>query len=311
MDLLKALEAIRTPFLSDLFSVLTYLGAKEVMIVVGFTTLWCIDKRWGYRICYVGMAGTIFNQWLKVIFSIPRPWVQDPGFTIVESAREAADGYSFPSGHTQTAASLFGTIATAAKRRKGAAALCAILILLTAFSRVYLGVHTLLDVGVSLFSGLLTVAVLTLLFERAKNNRTVDLWLWIGLLAFVLAELFYVLLAPKPPSAIPEFELESLENAFTMTGTVLGMLLIRFVDRRYLKFETRAVWWIQIIKCFFGFALLLLIMVLTKTPFLLLFKGHSVSNLFRYFLVVASGGILWPMTFPLLSRLGAKAKPPV
>lgn len=309
MDVLKAIEAIRTPFISDLFSALTYLGAKEVLIMVGFTTLWCIDKQWGYRICYIGMAGTIFNQWLKAIFSIPRPWVRDPGFTIVESAREAADGYSFPSGHTQTATCLFGTIATAQRRRKSVVVLCVSLILVTAFSRLYLGVHTFLDVGVSLGAGVLTVAVFTWLFGRARDNQMVDVGLWIGLMAFALAELLYVLLAPERPSAVLEFEREGLENAFTMTGAVLGMLLTRFVDQRYLKFEIHAVWWIQIVKCIFGFGLVLLVTALTKTPFQLLFKGQSVAYLFRYFLIVISGGILWPMTFPLLSRLGTKANP--
>lgn len=56
------------------------------------------------------------NQFLKLLFRIPRPWVRDPDFTIVESARAQATGYSFPSGHTQNAVATFGGIARSTRR---------------------------------------------------------------------------------------------------------------------------------------------------------------------------------------------------
>ena len=49
---------------------------------------------------------------MKLSFQIPRPWVLDPNFTIVEQAREAATGYSFPSGHSQSAVGTFGALIT-------------------------------------------------------------------------------------------------------------------------------------------------------------------------------------------------------
>ena len=48
----------------------------------------------------VGFFGTLVNQFLKLVCRVPRPWVRDPNFTIVEAARADATGYSFPSGHT-------------------------------------------------------------------------------------------------------------------------------------------------------------------------------------------------------------------
>ena len=42
-------------------------------------------------------------------------WVLDPDFSIVESARAGATGYSFPSGHTQNAFSSFGCLGMWAK----------------------------------------------------------------------------------------------------------------------------------------------------------------------------------------------------
>ncbi len=101
MDILYALEELRTPLGDGLFSILTYLGDQTVCIAAVLLLLWCFDKQKGYCLFLIATTGTAVNQLLKAIFLIPRPWVKDPAFTIVESAREAATGYSFPSGHTQ------------------------------------------------------------------------------------------------------------------------------------------------------------------------------------------------------------------
>ena len=100
MELLYALESIRTPFLDKLMGLVTNLGGEAVFIVTAIVVFWCLSKSCGYYMMTVGFAGTIINQFLKLWFRIPRPWVKDPNFTIVESARAEATGYSFPSGHT-------------------------------------------------------------------------------------------------------------------------------------------------------------------------------------------------------------------
>lgn len=152
MELLKAIATIRSPFLDQIVNIVTHLGDETFFTVIGMFVFWCVNKKWGYRFMILGLSGTALNQLLKAIFLIPRPWVLDPSFSIVEAAREAADGYSFPSGHTQSAAAVFGTLAVWLNK-KWSTALCIALILLVGFSRMYLGVHTPLDVDVSLITG--------------------------------------------------------------------------------------------------------------------------------------------------------------
>ena len=48
-------------------------------------------------------------------------------------------------------------------------------------------------------------------------------------------------------------------NAWKMLGAVAGMTLAWLLDRRYIHFETQAVWWVQVIKVAVGMALLLAI----------------------------------------------------
>ena len=62
-------------------------------------------------------AGGIINQLAKNIMCINRPWIKDSRVVPDPVALKGATGYSFPSGHSQTAMSVYGTIAAASKRR--------------------------------------------------------------------------------------------------------------------------------------------------------------------------------------------------
>lgn len=146
MKLLYLLESLRTPAGDWLMSGITHLGGETAFLAVAIFIFWCVDKHEGYYLLTVGFLGTVLNQFLKLLCRIPRPWVLDPDFTIVESSRAEATGYSFPSGHTQNAVGTFGGIARATKRHC-LRWVCVVIFVLVSFSRMYLGVHTPLDVG--------------------------------------------------------------------------------------------------------------------------------------------------------------------
>lgn len=145
MDLLYFLEELRSPLGNALFSVITFLGDETTFILASLACFWCVDKLQGYYLMSVGLAGTTLNNFFKLVFRVPRPWVKDPAFTIVESAREAATGYSFPSGHSQASVGVFGGLARW-NRCRWLRAVCIAVCVLVPFSRMYLGVHTPLDV---------------------------------------------------------------------------------------------------------------------------------------------------------------------
>ena len=81
-------------------------------------------------------------------------------------------------------------------------------------------------------------------------------------------------------------------------------MLTFFVDTKYIRFPTHAVWWAQVIKVVVGLGILLALKAVLKAPLLALFGGHSVAHGVRYFIVILFAGILWPMTFKYFARLG-------
>lgn len=305
MELLYALESIRTPFLDKLMGLVTNLGGEAVFIVAAIVVFWCLNKSCGYYMMTVGFAGTIINQFLKLWFRIPRPWVKDPNFTIVESARAEATGYSFPSGHTQNAFAVFGSPARFFKNT-ALRIVFILLIALTAFSRMYVGVHTPLDVGVSLIVGTILVFVIYPFF-RDMDKSPKKVYIIFGIF-IVLAAAFvaFVELYDFPADIDAENYASGLKNAYMILFCAIGLMLTFFIDTKYVHFHTQAVWWAQIIKVVVGLAILLALKSVLKTPLLALFGGHSVAHGVRYFIVILFAGVVWPMTFKFFAKLGKK-----
>lgn len=301
MELLYWFETIRTPALDAAMSLVTRLGEETFFMVAALFVFWCVDKRRGYYLLAVGFTGTLINQWLKIVCRVPRPWVRDPHFTIVESARDGAAGYSFPSGHTQSAVGVFGGVARFT-RRWWLRCVCLVLLVLVSVSRMYLGVHTPADVGVSFAVTAVLVLLLYPLIESTlwfPGRMYVILGVLLGASAAFVA---FVELFPFPADVDAANLAGAVKNAWSMAGAVGGMLLAGLFDNRLLQFPNRAPWWGQLVKLLGGLVLVVLVKSLLKAPLLALCGGHQAAHALRYFLMVLTAGALWPMTFRFFER---------
>ena len=305
MDFLYWLEGIRMPVLNEFMLAITTLGEETAFLAMALIFFWCVDKKRGYLLMSVGFLGTMFNQFMKLWFRIPRPWVLDENFTILEQAREAASGYSFPSGHTTSAVGTFGSIAVSSRKR-WVQVLSVTVAVLVGISRMYIGVHTPADVLVGALTSILLIVLLrnVVLSGNEKGMKViiaVMIAVAIGLLAFV--ELYPF------PADVDVHNLESgLKNAYTMIGCMVGVAVVYTVDIKYLDFQTKAVWWAQILKAVLGLILVLAVKEGLRSPLDAMFAGHMIARAVRYFLIVIVAGIIWPLTFNWFSRLGRKVR---
>ena len=305
MGFLYFLESIRVPVLNEFMLLITKLGEETAFLAVALILFWCVDKRTGYYVMSVGFVGTIGSQFLKLACRVPRPWVQDPEFTILEEAREAASGYSFPSGHSQSAVGTFGVMAAAIKKKWLRIVFIAIAVLVP-LSRMYIGVHTPADVLVgSGMSVILIFALKPLVYGKDGKGMKA---LLAGMIVLALAYLAYVELWPFPVD-IDAHNLQSgYKNAYTLLGALLGVAVTYVVDEKKLQFQVKAVWWAQVLKVVLGLGVVLLVKEGLRTPLELLFGGHMAARAVRYFLIVVIAGIVWPLTFPWFRNLGLKEK---
>lgn len=303
MEFLKMLQSIRTPWLDRVMELVTYLGDEAAFLAIALFVFWCTAKRNGYYLLTVGFLGIALNQCLKITCRIPRPWVRDPSLTVVGNAKAAATGYSFPSGHTQNATGTLGVIA-ATQPRRWPRVLCVLLVLLIAFSRMYLGVHTPADVLSSLAIGTVLVLVLHPLMNWVGDNGRRLMALLVAMLGLSLLFLSYVYFWPFPSEVDSANLLEARKNAWTMVGAVGGICLGCGIDRKWLHFPTEAVWWAQLLKLILGIALVLAVKEGLKPLLRALFGAALFSHAIRYFLCVLMATVLWPLSFRWFSRLG-------
>lgn len=302
MEFLYWLESIRTPILNRFMLLITQLGDETAFLVVALIVFWCVDKRRGYYILSVGLLGTVANQFMKLWFRIPRPWVRDPNFQALPEAFEGAGGYSFPSGHTQNSVGTFGGLAYATKN-KAIKALCVVVAILVPFSRMYVGVHTPADV---LVAAAMAVALIFAVhpFVLGKYKKFFPVLLGVMTLVSV-SYLCFVELYPFPADIDAHNLTSGTENAYTLVGALTGLLVVYAVDEKWLNFSTKAVWWVQILKVVIGLLLVLAIKSGLKTP-LNAMLGESVGRAVRYGLIVLMAGIVWPLSFKWFSKLGTK-----
>lgn len=300
MEFLYILEKLRNPFLNRLFLAITSLGEETAFLVIGLVVFWCVSKRRGYYLMGVGFLGTIASQAMKIVCRIPRPWVKDPNFTILEEAREAAAGYSFPSGHTQTAVGTFGAIARSS-RRSIVRWVCIVLAALVGISRMYIGVHTPQDV---LVGAGISIVLIFALHPLMLGKKDYTFFVLMGLTAASAAYLI-VMECVSFPADIDSHNLASaMKNAYTLLGAAAGLAVVYPLEKKYIHFTESAVWWAQILKIILGLGIVLAIKEGLRAPLDALFTGHLAARSVRYFLIVMVAGALWPMTFRFFSKLG-------
>lgn len=243
LEMLKWIQSIRVPALVSFFTSITILGEDYFAIAVLCLVLWCVNKKSGYKIGFAYLTSWIFNFSVKEVFKVSRPFTLDK--SIVPIRPETATGYSFPSGHTQGIAALSTAMGTAF-RKKWLYAIGVIFIILMGTSRMYLGVHTLLDVAVGAVVGIAWVFVANLIFGYAERaNRR----------AFLLLLFFPMILGMF-------FILD--KDYYKIAGTFTSFIIGYQIDYRYIRYEATGLLWQRAVKYIVGMLVLIAIKTFVK-----------------------------------------------
>ena len=244
-----------TPFMEwvSMFST-TYL------ILIPVFLYWAWDKRKGlytlvsYYLCMVVTPIT------KLTVCAYRPWIRDSRILPAGDAITTATGYSFPSGHTTTGGPLAGGMAVIAwenKKTRWVSVLLVFWILLTGFSRNYLGVHTPQDVFVAICLTVLSLIVTARLFKYLDAHPEKEDWLLLGGFVFCWAAIAYITFKPYPMDMNAEGKLivdpqKMMIDGYGDLGKMIGFIVGRYIEKHWIKFQPCRKDWLGIAICLVG-----------------------------------------------------------
>lgn len=153
VQLIEWLQNNSGSFTSVFGKVFSFLGGEYGLLLVSLIVLFCWKKESGKRVALIVLAVNVWTPMIKAIVLRPRPYMEYPdrvkALDLVESDADAMDiaaqGYSFPSTHSASAASLYISLAREIKKR-WIWILAVAITLLVGISRVVVGMHYPTDV---------------------------------------------------------------------------------------------------------------------------------------------------------------------
>ena len=243
--LLQNFRDVTGGIFDNLFLHITIFGEVIIPMLFICAIYWCVNKQAGIYILWNYMFGFITNMFLKCTACVYRPWILDSRIHPIESALPAATGYSFPSGHTAGAVSVWGGSAVAFWKNKILRYSLIILVLLIGFSRNYIGVHTPQDVIVSLFVGAFLLWCTQKLMNWVYNDRESgkrDLLTVVSVSLISILILLYVNLKWYPTDYLNGkllFDTTHVKiDAFARVGMIIGTMCGWIIEKRFVNFET-------------------------------------------------------------------------
>ena len=246
IEILLALQQFRNgagAFLADFLSKMTFLGEVNSALLIMAVTYWCISKKIGSYLFWGWSGNRFVNGFLKVTACVYRPWIRDPRVVPYGDSMTTATGYSFPSGHTTNAASVFGGIAVRKDMQKLLRIILGVLVVLVAFSRNYLGVHTPQDVLVGALTGLLVMWLTVRLMNWIEAHPQKDWMVLCAGIGIAVAIALYAGLKSYPADYSAEGVLlvdgaKMANDTFKGAGWGIAFFLGWFLERRFVGFST-------------------------------------------------------------------------
>ena len=282
-----------------LLSNLSAFGEQLLLVAVMGFLYWGLNKEFGK---YLGLNVLMVNVWnpmIKNVFLRLRPYFV-PGYKVellrlIDSGADpmdvAAQGYSFPSGHSSSAVAAYGSLAAHEKKNRLLWVLAILLPLLVGFSRVCMGAHYPTDVLCGWLLGAVVVILVPWLRKKIKSR-----WLFYAVLLL---------------STAPGFFYCDSNDYFTSFGMLLGFVLAEPFEEKYVKFENTR----NILRCILrtvGGALVYFgLNEILKLPFPkeLLDAGDLTAHLIRsarYAVVIFAAVGVYPLLFKVTGKLWKK-----
>jgi membrane-associated phospholipid phosphatase len=280
-DILIWITNYQTPFLDKIASVLTFMGNEEFYFLILPLIYWCFSKTVGFRLLYIFIGSTYINAFLKINFAISRPVGTEGIQSIFVESAEVGSHHphdSFPSGHAQGSATLWGYLAHVL-RKPLFWVLAIMFVLFISLSRLYTGLHWPIDV----ISGVLIAIVILVVGVRLEAKLT-QLSRKVHWILAIIVPILLVFVFPQP-------------EGYKYSGFLFGAGKAYLIEGRYLRMNLRTAVWKKAVAYIIGIVGMVALQVGLKS----LLPEIAISDFVRYAIMALWGLLGAPWLFVKLS----------
>ena len=306
-EIIYWLQSLSSPFLDSLFQIFTMFGEEMVVIAVLGLIYWSINKKVGERLGITVFISLGLNSVLKFIFMRPRPFMVDE--SIVNLRPETAGGYSMPSGHAQSASTLFFGAYQFLKKRF-LLIVAVIITVLVSISRMYIGVHYLSDVVVGSLLGILVTYFLYKWLGKKEDLSLLYKIIFISSIATLIVVFTYNAIKLNEETFNSELFYFNTESLAKMIGTLVGFVIGVKIENKYVNFTNHKNVLKNVIRFVLGVAVVMAARLGLKELFHLVINPEnlvdnqiflsiiaSLLDFLRYVIIVIIGLGIYPTLF--------------
>ena len=230
VNIVKFIQSGANPFWDFIFKSVTYAGSFYALAIAFMIFYYGINKKYAFSFLVGSLGACGVNFTLKHIINRPRPWQASSSIV----AKTFETGYSMPSGHSQTVASVGSGVCMYKKAKKRdniiSIVVAVVVALLVAYSRLYLGHHYLTDVLCGLVLGAVVTSVAIFVLQKIKWEE------WIAIAMAGAGVLLAVIMCTK----LFMYD-EGTMELFIIAGLATGLGLGYFFEKRFVGFEISSV----------------------------------------------------------------------
>ena len=271
ITLIKWLQITLDPLGIQIAKFFTLCGDQVLYVLLLGFLYYCWNKDLARYITLNMLVALSFNMQIKELFLRKRPYTVNDSIKCFRPPEAKGDiydlsvqGYSFPSGHSTNAVTVYSSMAIYLKKPLFTV-LGIVMPLLIGLSRIILGVHFPTDVLFGWLTGTIVILLVPWLDKKIPNR-----YVFYGLIILL---------------ASPGWLYARDVRYYSLYGLMLGFLVSVEFEKRFVNFEPTRTVWRCVLRILGGLLIFLLVSTLLKIPVSkdFLDSGTKAAHAFRSF----------------------------